>query len=464
MYLNDILYNLLTILLLGVGAFFTWRFRGIQLRALGHSIRMIWQSTDKKGISPFQAFSIGIASRVGTGTITGVAVALTAGGPGAVFWMWVTALIGMSSAFVEATLAQIFKQPNKKDHSFRGGPAYYIYAGLNSRLFSILFALSFLLAFGFVFNAVQANSIAEAFHHAFDLSPSTVGIGLVILTAPVLFGGIRRVSQCSQIVVPFMALSYLVLTSYIIVQHLSVLPDIINTIFKSAFGLNQAAGGVAGYAVNKTMIIGIKRGLFANEAGMGSAPNAAATATTPHPVTQGLLQMLGVAIDTLVICTATALMILASGEYVAGAPMEGATLTQRAIASSVGTWGSLFMAIAIFFFAWTTIVGNYAYAESNLQFLSNKKSVLRGFRFSVLLTLLLGTMGSLSLVWNLADTSMAIMAIINLIAIVLLTPYAQAAWADYQAQRKKGVSIPQFHLTALPKALAKKLTRKVWPN
>lgn len=464
MSLNNLLYNLLTLLLLGVGAFFSWRFRFIQFRALIHSIRMIWQPTDQRGITPFQAFSVGIASRVGTGTITGVAVALTAGGPGAIFWMWITALVGMSSAFVEATLAQIFKQTNSQDQTFRGGPAYYIRTGLNSRFFSILFSVSLLLAFGFVFNAVQANSIAEAFQHAFGLQPVVVGILLIILTAPVLFGGIRRISRFSQVVIPIMALGYLGLTGYIIAQNLSALPAIFSSIFNHAFGLTQAIGGIAGYTVNQTLLVGIKRGLFANEAGMGSAPNAAATATTHHPVTQGLLQMLGVAVDTLVICTATALMILASGEYVAGTPMEGAALTQRAIASAVGQWGSLFMAIAIFFFAWTTIIGNYAYAEGNLQFLSNKKPTLCLFRLGVLSTILLGTIGSLPLVWHLADTSMALMAIINLVAIVLLTPYAFYAWQDYQAQRRAGKAEPHFRLSALPKQLASKLSGNIWPS
>jgi alanine or glycine:cation symporter, AGCS family len=464
MLLNELLYNFLTILLLGVGFFFTWRFRLIQFRTLIHSIQLLWKSHSAKGISPFQAFSVGIASRVGTGTITGIAVALTAGGPGAIFWMWITALLGMASAFVEATLAQIFKQKNGQRYLFRGGPAYYIRAGLNSPVFSLLFAVAFLLCYGFVFNAVQANSIAEAFQHAFGFKPVIVGSVLVLLTAPVLFGGIRRVSRFSQIVIPFIAISYLGLTSYVIIQHASSLLAVIKLIFESAFGLTPIIGGAAGYSVHQAMVIGIKRGLFANEAGMGSAPNAAATATTTHPVTQGLLQMLGVAIDTLVVCTATALMILVSGEYTPGSIIEGAALTQRAIATAAGPWAGVFMTVAIFLFAWTTIIGNYAYAEGNLQFLSEKKSVLHIFRIGILLTILLGTMGSLSVVWDIADTSMALMASINLIAIVLLTPYALAAWKDYRAQRKTGQIKPRFYLNALPHPLLNKLPKDVWPK
>ncbi len=461
MPLNDLLFNyVLVFLLLGVGIFFTFYFRFIQLRALAHSVRMLWQGGNTGGVTPFQAFAIGLASRVGTGNIVGVAVALTVGGPGAIFWMWVTALLGMSSAFVEATLAQIFKVPHG-DRSFRGGPAYYIRTGLGSRFFSTVFALIFAMTFGFAFNAVQAHSMADAFHQAFGLTPYTTGIILVLLTAPVLFGGIYRVSQVSQVVVPLMAVGYLALAGYVVAQNLPALPAIFSLIFKSAFGMTQAAGGFAGYAISQVMLIGIKRGLFSNEAGMGSAPNSAAMATTSHPVTQGLLQMLGVFVDTLIICSATALMILASGQYEMGMQVEGAALTQRAIASAVGGWGNIFMAVAIFFFAWTSIIGNYAYAEGNVKFISRQKLVLPLFRIAVLVAVVAGSLSSLPRVWQLADISMAGMTIINLIAIVRLRKYVRAAWHDYKSQRANGLNEPIFDLAVVP-AFVCNLAKVVW--
>ncbi len=462
MSLNDFLFNyVLVFLLVGVGIFFTFYFRFVQVRALAHSVRMLWQKSDSKaGVTPFQAFAIGLASRVGTGNIVGVAVALTVGGPGAILWMWITALLGMSSAFVEATLAQIFKVPHG-DNSFRGGPAYYIRTGLGSRFFSTLFALVFAVTFGFSFNAVQAHSIADAFQQAFSISPQTTSLILVLLTAPILFGGIHRVSRVSQVIVPVMAFGYLALSGYVVAQNISALPAIFTLIFKTAFGVQQAAGGIAGYAISQVMLVGIKRGLFANEAGMGSAPNSAAMATTSHPITQGLLQMLGVFVDTMIICSATAFMILASGQYEMGMQMEGAALTQRALASAVGGWGNAFMAAAIFLFAWSSIVGNYAYAEGNVEFISRKKLVLPFFRIAVLVAVVVGSLSSLPTVWKIADTSMAVMTIINLVAIVRLRKYVLAAWQDYKAQRANGLNEPIFDLRVVPSVVCK-LAEAVW--
>lgn len=339
--INGILWNYVLIaLLLGAGAWFTLRFRMIQLRALFLSMRLVGSKGEPGSISSFQAFATGLASRVGTGNIAGVAVAMTVGGPGAIFWMWMTALVGMSSAFVEATLAQIFKVSHH-DGTYRGGPAYYIQIGLRSRGFGVLFSLSLILAFGFVFNAVQANAIAEAFNTSFGVSRAAVGLALVALTAPIIFGGIRRIAHVAQVIVPVMAIGYLALAVYAVATHVALVPDMIVLIVKSAFGLEQAAGGLSGYAVSQAVSIGVKRGLFSNEAGMGSAPNAAATASTRHPVTQGLIQMLGVFVDTIVICSATAFVILLSGQYEPGTSMAGAALTQRAISSHVGDWGGL---------------------------------------------------------------------------------------------------------------------------
>lgn len=459
--INGILWNYVLIaLLLGAGAWFTLRFRMIQLRALFLSMRLVGSKGEPGSISSFQAFATGLASRVGTGNIAGVAVAMTVGGPGAIFWMWMTALVGMSSAFVEATLAQIFKVSHH-DGTYRGGPAYYIQIGLRSRGFGVLFSLSLILAFGFVFNAVQANAIAEAFNTSFGVSRAAVGLALVALTAPIIFGGIRRIAHVAQVIVPVMAIGYLALAVYAVATHVALVPDMIVLIVKSAFGLEQAAGGLSGYAVSQAVSIGVKRGLFSNEAGMGSAPNAAATASTRHPVTQGLIQMLGVFVDTIVICSATAFVILLSGQYEPGTSMAGAALTQRAISSHVGDWGGIYMAVAIFFLAFSSVIGNYAYAEGNVGFVTSRRGALLVFRLAVLGMVMFGSVGQLPLVWAMADTSMGLMALINLVAILLLGKYALAAWRDYQRQRAAGVADPVFTRQTIP-ALAKVLPDDVW--
>ncbi|MBR7995368.1 alanine:cation symporter family protein [Burkholderia cenocepacia] len=458
---NGVLWNYVLIaLLLGAGAWFTLRFRMIQLKALFLSMKLVGSKGEPGSISSFQAFATGLASRVGTGNIAGVAVALTVGGPGAIFWMWMTALVGMSSAFVEATLAQIFKVSHP-DGSYRGGPAYYIQTGLRSRGFGVLFSLSLILAFGFVFNAVQANAIADAFHTSFGWRRETVGLGLVLLSAPIIFGGIRRIATVAQVIVPLMAIGYLGLAVYAVATHITLVPGVIALIVKSAFGLEQAAGGLTGYAVSQAIAIGVKRGLFSNEAGMGSAPNVAATASTRHPVTQGLIQMLGVFVDTIVICSATAFVILLSGQYELGTGMEGAALTQRAISSHVGDWGGIYMAVAIFFLAFSSVIGNYAYAEGNVEFITKRRGVLPLFRIAVLGMVMFGSVGQLPLVWAMADTSMGLMAIINLIAILALGKYAHAAWADYRRQRAAGVADPVFTRNTIPE-LARVLPADVW--
>lgn len=449
---NGVLWNYMLIaLLLGAGAWFTWRFAGIQLRALPLGIRTLFRDDGKgkgDGISSFQAFATGLASRVGTGNIVGVAVALSAGGPGAVFWMWATALLGMSLAFVEATLAQIFKVSHH-DNTYRGGPAYYIWIGLRSRRLGAVFASSLILAFGLVFNAVQANSAADAFHASFGMDRALVGGLLILLIAPVIFGGVRRIARIAQFLVPVMALGYLVLAGYVLIAHLDSFPAMIALIVRSAFGIEQAASGVAGYAISQIVAVGIKRGLFSNEAGMGSAPNAAATATTRHPVTQGLIQMLGVFVDTILICSATAFIILLSGEYQPGASIEGAVLTQRALSSHVGAWGANFLSCAIFTLAFSSIIGNYACAEGNVAFITRRKDVLVAFRFAVLGMVMFGSVGKLPLIWSMADLSMGLMATINLIAILALSKYARAAWTDYTAQRSAGIAQPSFNRHAI---------------
>lgn len=463
-WINGLLWNqVLVYLLLGVGIYFTLRLGFIQLCALPHSIQILKRSGNgvSKGITGFQAFATGIAGRVGSGNIVGVAIALSAGGPGAIFWMWVTALLGMSSAFVEATLAQIFKVPVPGKQYFQGGPAYYIRIGLGLPALGVVFAIALIFAFGLVFNALQSKFIADAFSHAFSFPKEMVGLLLTICTAPLIFGGVQRVMRLAQLIVPVMAVAYILLVLYIVILNFDGIPQAFSLIVRSAFGLEQAAWGAAGYTVSQAVTMGIRRGLYSNEAGMGSAPNAAAAATTSHPVTQGLLQMLGVFVDTIVICTATAMMILLSGQYLPGTGMEGAVLTQRAVTSQIGPIGNLILAVIIFLFSFSTIIGNYAFTEGNIRFLSRNALVMLIFRIGFLSMVLLGGVTSLSLLVDIADLSMALMALVNLIAISLLVRYAILAWEDYKKQRQQGITVPQFHRDSIPD-LSKKLPDNVW--
>ena len=337
-FINNILWgSVLIYLLLGTGIYFTLRTRFIQLRHFSHMFSVLKNSnkSDSAGISSFQALCTTLAARVGTGNLTGVAIALTAGGPGAIFWMWVVAFIGMATSFVESSLAQLYK--TKDDNgNYRGGPAYYMEKGLGMRWMGVLFSIFLIIAFGLVFNAVQANSIAQASAVAFHLQPLHVGIGLVLLSGVVIFGGIRSIAKVAELVVPLMAGAYLLLALWVIGHNIEHMPAILTLIFKSAFGLQEAAAGAVGYGISQAMTQGVQRGLFSNEAGMGSAPNAAASASPypPHPASQGYVQMLGVFIDTIVICSATAAIILSSG--ILDQPTDsisGIDLTQRALSS-----------------------------------------------------------------------------------------------------------------------------------
>tara|TARA_R110000764_G_scaffold376_1_gene1543 strand:+ start:347 stop:1624 length:1278 start_codon:yes stop_codon:yes gene_type:complete len=413
-------------------------------------------------ISSFQAFCTSLAARVGTGNMAGVAVALYLGGPGAIFWMWLIALIGMATSFAESTLAQAYKTKDA-DGNFRGGPAYYMQNGLGKRWMGTLFSLCLILAFGLVFNAVQSNSIAAAFEVAFDVPKYIVGICLVIGSGIIIFGGLKTISRFAEMVVPFMALAYLLVALYVCAINFTALPDVLVLIIKSAFGIEQAGAGAIGYGVTQAMIQGIKRGLFSNEAGMGSAANAAATATPypPHPASQGYVQMLGVFIDTIVICTATASLILLSQQLVPESGVMGIELTQAALQEHVGNWGTYFIAIAILFFAFTSIVANYSYAETNLMFLehnSNKGMFI--FRLVVLGMVMFGAVGELGLIWTLADISMGLMAIVNVIALFMLSGVVVWLSKDYNEQRKKGL-IPTFDKSKHPK-LAKEVDPEAW--
>lgn len=441
---NNILWTYILIaLLLGCACWFTIRTRFVQFRMLGEMIHLLGDSTARingheKHISSFQAFTLSLASRVGTGNLAGVATAITMGGPGAVFWMWIIALLGSSSAFVESTLAQLFKR--KSRHSYIGGPAYYMETGLKKRWMGILFAVLITITFSFAFNSVQSNTICASFDRAFQIRPLYMGSAITLLTLIIIFGGIHRIAKINSILVPLMALGYILLALYIVLSNITRLPTVLELIIGNAFGFEQAIGGGVGAALMQ----GIKRGLFSNEAGMGSAPNAAATAHVTHPAKQGLIQALGVFTDTLVICTCTAFIILFSNLHL-DKNLDGIQLTQAALNNEIGSIGSIYVAVAILFFAYSSILGNYYYGEANIRFITKKQWVITVYRILVGGMVLFGSLAHLRIVWNLADLTMALMAICNLTAIILLGKYAFRLLDDYLAQKRRGIKSPVFH-------------------
>lgn len=446
--MNNALYSyVLIVLLVGVGLFFTIKTRFIQIRLIPEMFRVVSEkatvdSTGKKGVSSFQAFTISAASRIGTGNIAGVATAIALGGPGAVFWMWMIAIIGGASSLIESTLAQVYKV--KDGRMYRGGPAYYMEKGLNKRWMGILFAVVISLTYGFVFNAVQANTITIAFEESFGTSRVVVGVILSILTAVIVFGGLKRIVSVTQILVPVMAIAYIAVALLVVFLNFSELPNVFALIFKSAFGFEEAFAGMVGAAIMN----GIKRGLFSNEAGMGSAPNAAATASVSHPVKQGLIQTLGVFIDTIIVCTSTAAIVLMSDAYL-NSEAASVNLTQVSLVDNLGSWASTFLAIAIFMFAFSSVIGNYYYGETNIGFIKESKNMLLIFRVLVVAFVMFGSVAKVQLVWDLADLFMAVMAIINLLAILMLWKIAKRVINDYVSQRKKGLD-PVFYKKNVP--------------
>ncbi|MCB8887570.1 alanine/glycine:cation symporter family protein [Vreelandella malpeensis] len=465
---NGLLWgSVLIYLLIGAGLYFTVRTGAIQLRYFGHMFKLLKGSRSTNGgISSFQALSTSLAARVGTGNLAGVALAIYYGGPGAIFWMWMTAMVGMATSFIESTLAQAYKTDHG-DNTFRGGPARYIERGLGLRWMAVLFSICLIIAFGLAFNSVQANSIAQAMEQAFSVPTWMMGVVLMVIVAPIIFGGLKSIAKVAELVVPLMALLYLILALVVVALNAAELPAAFMTIIKSAFGVEQAAGGVAGYAISQAIMNGIQRGLFSNEAGMGSAPNAAATASTrpDHPAAQGFIQMLGVFLDTLVICTATAAIIIMSGpEILAGEETNGIQLTQLALSTQVGDWGGMFVAVGIFLFAFTSVIANYSYGESNIEYLAGRRApmAILLYRLAVLGMIMVGSVASLGAIWNFADLSMGAMAIINLVAILMLSPIALALFRDYEKQLKAGVE-PVFRPSLFPK-LANKVDPKAWPD
>ena len=447
---NDALWGYLIIAaLVGCGLWFTWRTRFVQFRMVGEMLRLLTDSSvrpkgSERHISSFQAFAVSLASRVGTGNLAGVATAIAVGGPGAVFWMWVMALVGSATAFVESTLGQLFKLPHKD--SFIGGPAYYIQRGLHCRWMAVLFAVLITVSFGLANNSVQANTICGAMEGAFGWNHLVVGVVLMLLTLVIVFGGIQRIAKVSSVLVPVMAVGYFLLSVVIIVMNIQLVPHVLKLIVESAFGMEQAVGGTLGAAIMN----GVKRGLFSNEAGEGSAPNAAATAAVSHPVKQGLIQALGVFTDTLVVCSCTAFIILISGLYTSP-ELNGIVLTQSALESEVGSWGPVFIAVAIFLFAYSSIIGNYYYGEANVRFMTSSRSAMTVYRLlSGGVMVMFGAWTTLEVVWSMIDLCMALLTACNLVAIVLLGMYVFRLLDDYRQQKRNGIKDPVFHRRLLP--------------
>jgi|SRR5471030_981227 len=454
-FFDNILWgSILIYLLLGTGIYFSLRTRFIQFRQFGHifSSSLLKTSSDTRGISTFQALCISLAARIGTGNLAGVALALTAGGPGAIFWMWAIALIGMATALFENTLAQLYKNYDTKGR-FRGGPAEYMTRGLGMRWMGVFFSLLLVLTFGLIFNALQANAIAQAAALSFNADGHLILAILLVLTAATIFGGLKTFSSISQWLVPLMVVAWLLLAVWVIAHNIERLPQVFVLIFKSAFGWQEAASGAVGYGVMQALTQGVQRGLFSNEAGMGSSPNAAALAapTPSHPAAVGFSQMLGVFIDTIVISTATALIILSSGLLDApGQKLEGIALLQAAISAATGGPGRVLVATFVFVFAFSSIAANYVYAENNLIFLhSGERAKLFVFRILVLAMVAFGCLAELPLVWKMADIAMALMTITNLVALLLLSDVAMKVIKDYERQRKMGKT-PVFNPDHFP--------------
>ena len=455
--INDAIWGYVLIgVLIICGIWFTWKTKGVQFRMVGEMLRLLADSatsgtdslSDKdknhKHISSFQAFAVSVATRVGTGNLAGVATAIAIGGPGAVFWMWVIALIGSATAFIESTLGQLYKQRQKD--SFVGGPAYYIKRGLHCNWMAYLFAVLITITFGLSYNSIQSNTICGAMYEAFGWNPLLVGSILSVVALIIIFGGLQRIANVSAVMVPLMAIGYFVLVAVIIIMNIEHIPHVLKVIITNAFGLEQGVGGTIG----ATIMNGVKRGLFSNEAGEGSAPNVAAAATVSHPVKQGLIQALGVFTDTLLVCSCTAFMILISGLY-STPELNGIALTQAALNSEIGAFGPTFIAIAILLFAFSSIIGNYYYGEANIRFMTSSNAVLTVYRvFSGGVLVMFGAMASLEIVWNLGDLCMAMLTACNLVAIVRLGKSAFKLLEDYRQQKRSGIKEPTFHRSQMP--------------
>lgn len=447
--INDIVWsNALIILCLGAGIYFSIVTKFLQLRYIREMLHLLFNGeSSQKGVSSFQAFSIAIAGRVGTGNIAGVATAIAMGGPGAVFWMWVIAFLGSASAFVEATLGQIYKQV--KDGEYRGGPAYYIEKGLGVKWYAVIFAIATIISMALFLPGVQSNSIASGMNNAFGVPVAVTGGLVTVLLALIVFGGVKRIGKVAQVAVPFMAGAYILMTIIIICMNLSEVPAVISLIVSSAFDLEPAFAGVFGMAISW----GVKRGIYSNEAGQGTAPHAAAAAEVSHPAKQGLVQAFSVYVDTLFVCTATAFMILFTGQYNVVNPEGGFIVenlpgvafgpeyTQLAVNTHFPSLGSGFVAISLLFFAFTTIMAYYYIAETNISYLNStgNKWMVWALRALILASTFYGSVKTAESAWMLGDIGVGIMAWLNVIAIILLRKPALRALKDYQEQRAAGL-------------------------
>ena len=449
--INNVMYSyLLIIMLLGVGLYFTFRTKFIQFRLLGESIRLVGEKKegDENSVSAFQALMVSTASRVGTGNIVGVANAIAIGGYGAVFWMWIIALVGGASAFIESTLAQVYKKRNAEGGSY-GGPSYYIEAALKKRWLGVLFALALIATYAVGFNMLCSyNVVTSLSGYSFysDIVPLLTGAALAILAAICLLGGGKRIVKVTGVLVPFMGIAYIIMALIVMVMNAGNIPMVLREIFAGAFDFKAIFGGFAGSA----LMHGIKRGLYSNEAGVGSAPNAAAAATVSHPAKQGLVQMLSVFIDTLLICTATAMMCLSSG-LVPNADVNGAGFVQQALAVDFGSFGYYFVTVALLLFAFTTLLGNLYYCEGCLNYIAKRQlseKAMNIFRIIACVVIFGGALLVFGMVWNLADVFMGIMALINLPVIVILGKTALKTLQDYVDQRKAGKN-PVFHASTV---------------
>lgn len=452
---QDALWTYLNIwLLVGCAVAFTVATRFAQFRLLGEMLRQMLRSGERpaggesgggRHISSFQAFIVALASRIGTGNLAGVATAISVGGPGAVFWMWAMALFGAATALVESTLAQLYKR--RGPTSFYGGPAYYMLHGLHRRWMGVVFSVLIIITFGFANNATQSNTIALASEQAFGVPLPWMGMALAVLTAAVIFGGIHRIARVSAAVVPVMAVAYLALAVYVVAANIHQMPRVLALIAENAFGLSQAAGGTLGTVV----MMGVKRGLFSNEAGEGSAPNAAATATVSHPVKQGLVQALGVFCDTLVVCSCTAFVILCSGiDFTAS---NGIQLTQNALTAEIGAAGNAVIATMIWLFAFSTIIANCYYGETNLLYFTRSRWAMLAYRLTAVACVLGGAVMALDLAWSIIDLCMALITICNLTAIIFLFPKVRFLVTDFMSQRREGRD-PTFRAEQMPDTAA----------
>jgi AGCS family alanine or glycine:cation symporter len=458
--LNNLIWSkLLIVLLIGLGLAFTIRSRFVQFRYFGQMLSNFKEgfSHEEGHLSSFQALALSVAGRVGAGNIAGVAVAITLGGPGAIFWMWLIGLIGMATSFFECTLSQVFKKA-EPDGTYRGGPAYYIEQGLNQRWLAGVFSILLLVTFGLGFNALQSYTVAASVEDTFGLPRDLTGFIMMAFLGAIIFGGVKRIAHVAEYIVPIMAIGYFLMSVAVIVTNLEGIPSVFASIIRGAFGLDSAITGGIGAAI----VFGVKRGLFSNEAGLGSAPNVAAVAYVKHPVNQGILQSLSVFIDTMILCTCTAAVILLSGAYQPGADVNGVTLTQTAMSEQFGFWGQAFVTIGLVLFAFTSMLYNYYLGENSLNFFSEENHALfNGFRVLTLALIIWGATQDLTTVFGFADLTMGLLALVNLAALVMLFGVGLKVLQNFETQIRSGEKQPLFSAASLPEV---EIDSKAWPS